>query len=159
MSTPEERDELREKIEAAEARNEERTLTDQAREAGEAVTEFVKEHPLASIAGVAIVGLAIGAMTRPGRRLGHRAAGLAQYATEAGIAYGLGVLDSAGDAARHSGDWLEDVGDSISSSARNARRDAGYFAATKRDAANDFTRRTGRKAGRAFRDTKAKFAS
>ena len=159
MTNDNNRDELREKIEAGERRNQERSLADSAREASELATEFVKAHPIATVAGVALVGIAIGAMTRPGRRLGHRAAGLANYATEAGIAYALGIMESAEDLARSGADSLEDFGDTLGSSARKAKREANYFAASTRDAARDFGRRAGRKAGRAYRDSKAKIAS
>ena len=99
------RDELRAKIDAAEARNEQRTLTDYAKDAQETATTFVKDHPFAAIGGVALIGLIIGALTPPGRRAvgraGSRAAGLAAMAAELGIAYGTGLMDAAGDTARH----------------------------------------------------------
>ncbi|ABC63235.1 hypothetical protein [Erythrobacter litoralis] len=158
MSTDEKRDELRERIEAGEKRAEERSLADSAREAGELATEFVKAHPVATVAGVAVLGIVIGAMTKPGRRLGSRAADLTSYAAEAGIAYAMGVIDAAGDFAgdvkQASGDAIEDIGDSIDRNTRKAKREGSYLASTARDTAHDYARRAGRKAGRSFRGAK-----
>lgn len=154
----EKREELREKIEAAEARNEARSLGDQAREASEKAAEFVKEHPFATIAGVALVGLAIGAMTRPGRRLGRRGTALAAMAAEFGMSYAREALELAEDTARTGKDKLEDLGDSIGASARNLRRDATYYAESSTDKARNFGRSAGRKAGRAMRDARRKVA-
>ncbi|MEP2235292.1 MAG: hypothetical protein ABJM58_04865 [Alteripontixanthobacter sp.] len=154
------RDELREKIEAAEARNEERSLADYAREAQETATGFVKDHPLTTIFGVAALGLIIGALTPPGRRMvsraGHRASGLAAMAAELGIAYGTGMLDAAGDAARTGQDHLEDLGDDIGRKARGFRRGAGLTAANTGDDIRTLTRRASRKTGRTIRDLKAR---
>ena len=155
MTTDESRDALRQRIEAGEARLAERDFVAAAQEAGTAAKEFVREHPLATVAGVAILGLAIGAMTKPGRRLGNRAAGLATYATEAGIAYAMGVIDAAGDLAGDAyaagSDKLEDVGDGIDRTARKAKREGSYLASSARDTVHDIGRRAGRKAGRTFR--------
>lgn len=114
MTENEKRDRLRERIDAAEARNAARTVADQAREAAATATDFVKRHPLATVAGVAVAGLAIGAMTRPGRRAGKkaskRAGAFASYAAEIGLAYATGLLDKAGDAARTGQDKLSELG-------------------------------------------------
>ena len=77
--TPNEpRDELRAKIEARERRIAERTLADEAREAAEVATEYVKQHPLQVVGGAIAVGLLLGLMTRPGRRaVGNAASGTA----------------------------------------------------------------------------------
>lgn len=69
------RDALRAKIEAAERRNAERTLADQAREAAEAATEYTRSHPLTVIGGALALGLLAGLATRPGRRVAARAVG------------------------------------------------------------------------------------
>lgn len=154
------REELREKIEAAEARNEERTFGDMAREARDSATGFVKEHPIATVAGVAAIGLAIGAMTRPGRRVGSRVgkrgAALAAMAAEFGMSYAREVLELAEGAAATGKDKLEDLGDSIGESARGLRRDAAYYADSTTDKARSFGRRAGKKAGRAMRDLRAR---
>ncbi|MBU2033289.1 MAG: hypothetical protein KKH37_05910, partial [Alphaproteobacteria bacterium] len=89
---------LREKIGAAEQRNEERSVGDIAREAADTVTDFAKRHPLATVAGAIGLGLAIGAMTRPGRRLTRRTGALAAMAADTAMSYGLNAFDRAGTA-------------------------------------------------------------
>ncbi len=159
MSSKEKRDELRAKIEAGEQRNAERSVGDYARDASEGATRFVKEHPVAAVAGVAAVGLAIGAMTRPGRRAGKRAGALATYATDMGLAYASGLLDQAGDVARAGGDRLEDFGDDIALTARKARRSAVSTAGNTQDDVLSLSRKAARRAGRSYRDAKARIAS
>ena len=158
LTDEERRENLRERIEAAETRNEERSLGDYAREATDTATEFVKEHPITAIAGVAAIGLAIGAMTRPGRRLGRRAGAIATYASEMGLAYASGLLDQAGDLARAGGDKIEDFGDDIAHSARSAKRNAAFFANSKSDDARYASRKMGRRASRSYRNAKARIA-
>jgi ElaB/YqjD/DUF883 family membrane-anchored ribosome-binding protein len=162
MSNSDSRDALRQRIEQGEARLAERDFARVAGEAAKAATDFVRAHPVASVAGVAIVALVIGAMTRPGRRLGNRAAGLASYATEAGLAYALGVLDAASDLAddvRETGtEKLEDLSDSFERTTRKAKREGTYLAASARDAVHDLSRRAGRQAGRTFRNTRKRMS-
>lgn len=160
MTIDDKRDALRARIEDGERRLAERDFAAAAKEAGTLATEFVKANPVATIAGVAVIGIMIGAMTRPGRRLGNRAADLASYATEAGVAYAMGLLDAAGELAEDvkqvSGEKLEDAGDALDRTARTAKREGTYLASTARDAAHDLGRRAGRKAGRTFRKTKSR---
>ncbi|WP_435417673.1 hypothetical protein WAB17_12490 [Parerythrobacter aurantius] len=162
MSASDSRDALRARIEEGQARLQQRDLVRAAGDAAKSAGDFVKAHPVASVAGVAVVALLIGAMTRPGRRFSSRAAGVAGYAKEAGIAYALGLLDTVGDAAsdarRTGGDSLQDVGDRIDRTARKARREGRYLAATARDAVHSFGRTAGRKAGRAIRDGRSGFS-
>ena len=73
LTDEQKREKLRERIEAGEQRNEERTLAEQAKDAADSAMEFTKKHPFAVVGGVLLAGLAIGAMTRPGRRIGRRA--------------------------------------------------------------------------------------
>ena len=158
MSTIESRDALRQRIEDGENRLAQRDLVQSANEVAKAATDFVRAHPVASVAGVAVIALVIGSMTRPGRRLGNRAAGFASYASEAGMAYALGLLDAATDVAddvrRTSAEKIEDLGDSIDRTTRKAKRESSYMAATARDTVHDLGRRAGRKAGRTFRSTR-----
>lgn len=155
MTNEEKRDELRERIEAAERRNEERSLADYARDATDTATEFVKDHPLVAVAGVAAIGLAIGAMTRPGRRYareaGARTSAFATYISELGLAYASGLLDTAGDAALAGRDKLEDLGDAVGDSSRSLRRAAAHRAGDTSDAARRLKRDLGKKTSRSFR--------
>lgn len=145
MTEDEKRDSLRQRIDAAEARNAQRTLADQARDAAASAGEFVKRHPLATVAGVAALGVAIGAMTRPGRsagkKAGKRASKFASYAAEIGLAYATGLLDRAGKAARAGQDKLGDLG--------GAAAERGADAST---AARRFTREVSAKAGQSMRN-------
>ncbi|MCP9223127.1 hypothetical protein MKP08_10235 [Erythrobacter sp. LQ02-29] len=158
MSTKEQRDALRAKIEAAEQRNADRSLADYARDATDKATAFVKEHPVATVAGVAVLGLAIGAMTRPGRRAGRRAGAMANYAAEMGLAYASGLFDSAGDAVRHGGAKLEDWSDDIAHSSRKAGRRVSRAAYDGRDEAQFAARKFARGAGRKYRDLRSRVA-
>ena len=144
LSDQQKRDQLRARIEAGERRNEERTLADQARDAADTAVEFTKKHPYAVIGGAIAVGLAIGAMTRPGRRLGKRGGVLAGLAMDAALAYGARMLDNATNAAQLAGAKFEDLSDTAATTARGLRRDAAY----KIDVAGDALRATTRKASR-----------
>lgn len=156
------REELREKIEASETRNEERTLADQAREVFDSATEFVKERPFTAVAGVTVIALAVGAMTRPGRRLGRRTGVLAAAATDAALAYALGLVDraeTAGAAAlRGSSDAFDDLSETLGSSARKLRRDAAYRADAAGDALRSTSRKASRKTSRGLRDLRSRFS-
>lgn len=74
MSTEHKRDELRAKIDAGERRIAERTLAEQAAEAAEKATEFTRQNPLTVLGGAVALGLALGLMTKPGRRAAKNAA-------------------------------------------------------------------------------------
>ena len=78
LTDEQKREKLRERIEAGEQRNEERTLAEQAKDAADSAVEFTKKHPFAVVGGVLLAGLAIGAMTRPGRRIGRRSGEVAR---------------------------------------------------------------------------------
>ncbi|MEO0698136.1 MAG: hypothetical protein AAFY81_00265 [Pseudomonadota bacterium] len=130
------RDELRVKIEAREKRIAERTLADEARDAAQTATAYVKEHPLQVVGGAIVLGLVIGAFTKPGRRaavgaatgtasaVGDAASGAAKTVGKAAkkrgsaigslladalIAYAIKLIDEALDGARAGQDKLEDL--------------------------------------------------
>jgi len=155
MSTQEQRDELRRKIEESERRNEERSIADIAREATDNATEFVKTHPMLTIGAVALIGLAIGSRTSKGRELTGRAVGFADHLADLGMAYAGGMASRLGDATRHGGDRLVDFGDDVAFGGRAAKRNAHYFAERQKDAARHAGRRAARKASRGYRDLKA----
>ena len=144
LSDEQKREQLRARIEAGEKRNEERSLTDQAKDVADSAIEFTKKHPFAVVGGVLVAGLAIGAMTRPGRRLGRRGSIWAGLAADAALAYGTRMIDGVVDGAQYAGDRMEDLGDSASTAARGLRRDTAY----KLDVAGDALRSSGRKASR-----------
>lgn len=108
---------LRKKINAAEERQAQRSLADQARDAADTALGYVRSNPLKAVAAVAVGALVIGAMTRPGRRAGarasKRASRIASVATEAALAYGLSLVDGAGKAAQKGQDRLSDFGGAV----------------------------------------------
>lgn len=114
MTANDKRKELKQKIQAGEQRHAARSLADSARAAGEDTVEFVKRHPLATLAGAIAVGLAIGAMTKPGRRLGKRGGAVAALITDAAIAYGMKVIQQAGSAAREGQERFGDLSGTLS---------------------------------------------
>lgn len=155
MSTQEQRDELRRKIEESERRNEDRSIADMAREATDNATEFVKAHPILTVSVVALVGLAIGSRTSKGRELTGRAVGFADHLGDLAMAYAGGLASKAGDLTRHGGDRLVDFGDDVAFGSRAARRNAHYFAERQKDAARHAGRRAARKTGRGYRDLRS----
>ncbi|KZY55840.1 hypothetical protein A3736_09555 [Erythrobacter sp. HI0063] len=158
----ERREALRQRIEASEQRNAERSFADQAKDVLDSATDFAKKHPLAVVGGAIGVGLLIGAMTRPGRRLGRRTGTMAAMAGDTVLGYAMGLMDraeTAGAAAlRSSSDAIEDLGDSVGSTARRLRRDAAYRADATSDALASSRRRAGRKASRRFRSLKSRLS-
>lgn len=161
LTDEDKRAQLREKIGAAEQRNEERSVGDMAREAADTVTDFAKRHPLATVAGAIGIGLAIGAMTRPGRRLTRRTGAFAAMAADTAMNYGLNAFDRAGtatsSAARAGSDGMADLGETLSSALRSLRRDAAYRADVAGDSLRGSKRRAGRKASRTMRDLRSRF--
>ena len=160
MSPEEKRQELKAKIEAAEQRNAGRSFEAYARDAADTATQFVKDHPIAAIAGVAAIGLAIGAMTRPGRNAGaaagRRASAFATHAAELGLAYATGLFDAASDAASHGKDRLEDFGDTLTDNAQAAKRRAVFTGGNAAALAHSVARSAGKKAGRSSRDLRSR---
>lgn len=156
MSTADKRNALKAKIEAAELRNAMRSAGDSASVAAASAGEFVKRHPLATVAGVAVIGLAIGAMTKPGREAGKKvsanAGEFSRYASEIGLAYISGLLDTMGDAVDTGKDALVDLSDTVSDNAGAVKRKAVFTGGSAAAAAKSFSRDAGKKAGRALRD-------
>lgn len=73
-TTMDTRDALRTKIEASERRIAERNLADTAKDAASNAIEYTRQNPLTVVGGAIAVGLLIGLMTRPGRRVASTAA-------------------------------------------------------------------------------------
>jgi ElaB/YqjD/DUF883 family membrane-anchored ribosome-binding protein len=186
LTTIDKRDALRAKIEASERRNAERTLTEQAREAAEAATEYTRAHPLTVIGGAVAIGLLVGLATRPGRRVATRAAGAVGTAAsgaassaaagvkgvaarggtqlgtligDAALAWIMKLVDELLETARAGQDKVEDLGDDAGSAARRVRRDATQVVEAATDSARHTARKARRKATRAVRDTVSKIKS
>ena len=152
LTDQEKRDQLRARIEAGEKRQEERSFLDQAKDAADSAVDFAKRHPVATVAGAIAVGLAVGAITRRGRELGRRGGSLASYATDAAIAYGLSMIEGAGDK-------FEDFGDAAETHARRLKRDAGYRLDSMGDSIRSSGRRASRKSKRGYRDLRARLSN
>ncbi len=157
LSDEQKRAQLRKKIEAGEKRNAERSFADQAKDVADSAVEFTKKHPFAVIGGAIVIGLAIGAMTRPGRRLSRRGGALATLAFDSLLAYGARAIDGAANAAEYAGDRLEDFGDSASTIARGLRRDAAYRFDVASDALKANSRKAARVGSRNARSLKTRF--
>ncbi|WP_394728209.1 hypothetical protein [Altererythrobacter sp. GH1-8] len=159
MSDDEKREELKQRIAAGEARHAARTVAESAKEAAGNAAEFIKRKPLVAVGGAIAAGLAIGLMTKPGRRVARQAVGkssvFALLARDAVLAFGMKLIDEASTAARTGQDKLEDLSDSARDSARTVKREATYIAAKASDnaaaAKRTATRKT-RRAVRGFRD-------
>lgn len=152
LTDQQKRDQLRARIEAGERRQEERGLLDQAKDVADSAVDFAKRHPVATVAGAIAVGLTVGAMTRRGRELGRRGGSLASYATDAAIAYGLSMIEGAGDK-------FEDFGDAAETQARRLKRDAGYRLDSMGDTIRSSGRRASRKSKRSYRDLRARLSN
>jgi len=164
MTTEDKRLELRERIEAGEKRNDKRMEFAQiAREATDGAIGFMKKHPVATVVGGVTLGLTIGALTPRGRKLGvktGRSAGLIATAlTELGMLYATKLIEKASETATAGKDNLEDLGDSVGSAARTARREVSYRVGSAADSATTIGKRISRKTGRTMRDLRGRISS
>jgi len=144
------RSRIRQKVAAAESRNEARSemsLTDRAGEkaieAKDKFAAFAKEHPIATLAGGLALGILVSSLFRgsptrkAGRKLGKKAAGLAALAADLAVAYATSAMEAASEAreagAEKLGAWSEDAADYVT-------------------AARDSALETGKSIGQALRD-------
>lgn len=146
------REELKARIAAGQQRSDQRNFADQARNAAETATQFAKEHPVAAVVGGLAFGLLIGSMTRSGRRVGRKAGSLASTATDAAVAFGLGLLDDAGDIARQGKDALGDATERLAFNMRETKRDADHYTRSLSDQATTTSRLVGRSLSRRLRN-------
>lgn len=171
MTTPaagdQKREKLREKIAAGEARHTDRSLGNSARDARDKATEFVREHPMATVGAALAFGIVLAAIIpgpgrrlsqRVGKRVGSRAASLTAIAAELGLAYGSRFMDFAGNAAQTGQDKLDDIGDTIGDNARTVRREAAHRANKAGDSAATLKRDVSKKAGRAVRGLRSRLS-
>ena len=156
------RQEIKNRIAAAQARNEDRsdesfldTAGEKAIEAKDKFTEFAKEHPIATVAGGIGLGILIAGMfpsaRRQARQTGAKAAGLAAIASEIAMAYAAQALDAVGDAGRAGANRLDDLGDSVGDTARSLKRTAGYRLGNAADSARIAKRDATKSVSRLFR--------
>jgi ElaB/YqjD/DUF883 family membrane-anchored ribosome-binding protein len=154
------RNEIKQKVTAAENRNEARAEPKAADSAGEKAVElkdkigsFARQHPIAVMAGGLAVGILVssffrGSPTRKaGRAIGKKTAGLAAIAAELALAYAQQIYKAAEEARETGADQLGTLGETISDSARGLTEDAADYAAAAAEAA----RKTGKSAIKSIR--------
>jgi hypothetical protein len=158
----EKREALRGKIAASERRNADRSFTDQAKAAADGALEYVKANPLKAVAGVAVSALLIGALSRPGRKAGRKAAAktsaLATVATEAALAYGLGLLETASSAASKGQDKLSDLGETVGDKARAWQSTAAKEGSDLSDYLVEAARRGGKRASKTIDELRSRLS-
>lgn len=148
-SDAEKREALRGKIAAGERRNSQRGFADGA-------IDYVKANPLKAVAGVAIGALIIGAFTKPGRKITRKTGKLANVATEAALAYGLGLLESAGHAASKGQDKLADLGETVGEKARAWQSTAAKEGSELSDYLVKVAKRSGKRAGKTIDELRSR---
>jgi hypothetical protein len=139
------RKQIKNKVTAAEARNEtrsEQTLMDRAGEkaveAKDKFTAFAKEHPVTTVAGGLAIGVLISTMFRgsptrkAGKKLGTKAAALAAIGAELAMAYAQQAWEAAEEAGRTGATKLDHLGDTIGKGAHDVGEDAAGYAASAR---------------------------
>lgn len=181
--TNDSRDALRARIEAAERRNAERTLADDARDAAKAAADYTRANPLAVIGGAVAVGLVIGLLTQPGRRAAkqvvNRASDAVSGATssatsgiksitarggsrigtmfgEAVLAYVMTLIDEAMETARAGQDRAGELGDAAGAQARKIKTGAVQAAEAAADNSKTLARKTRDQAERVVNDLRRK---
>jgi ElaB/YqjD/DUF883 family membrane-anchored ribosome-binding protein len=134
------RDALRARIEASERRIAQRTLADDARDMAQAAVDYTKANPLKVVGGAIAIGLIIGLLSSPGRRMASNAAsgvagGFSKAARGGGakigmvlanalVAQGLRLLDDVLDGASAGKDRLDSLGETVGERASRLRREA-----------------------------------
>lgn len=179
ISADAQRDSLRARIDAAERRNAERTLADNARDAASAAVDYTRAHPFTVIGGALALGLVIGLMTRPGRQVARRVASSASGAVsnaaastasgtktaaarggskvgvllgEAMLSYVMTLIDEALETARAGQERAEELGEAATGQARKLKDGAVQAAETAADNSRSLARKTRAAAGQAIRD-------
>ncbi len=111
MASDDKRLMLSERIEAGRKRLAEREIAQQALNAAEAATGFVRKHPLATLGGAIGIGLAIGALNKSSRKMGKGGRILTGILLDAALTYGAKLIEQATENARKrvdEGDELTD---------------------------------------------------
>jgi hypothetical protein len=159
------RQQLRNKVAAGEARNRDLGRTTIVDRAGEAAIEakdrfvgFAKEHPIATVAGGLALGVLVSSLFKrsPTRKLGNaaakRAGTIAALGAEFALAYAQQAMTMANEAGREGAHKLGELGETVGSSARSTGRAAVDRAGDLTEAARLVTRETGKRLGKALRN-------
>ena len=155
------RADIKNRITAAQARNEERegiTLTDKLGEkaiaAKDNFTDFAKEHPVATVAGGLAIGVLISAMFRnsptrkAGRYAGARAAGIAAIGSEMAVAFAHQVMETASRARDAGAEMAHELGDRAHEVADKVGHNASETAESARISAREIGRSIARSISR-----------
>ncbi len=179
----EKRDSLRARIEAAERRNSERSLADQARTAANAAVDYTRANPLTVIGGALAAGLVIGLLTRPGRRVAGKAlhstadaiSGAASSASsgvknitsrggsqlgrmigQAAVTYAMTLIDDMVETARAGQERAGELGEAAGTQAKRLTSNASDAAGSAADNTRALARKTRDAALDAVRDLRSK---
>ncbi|RJY08421.1 hypothetical protein [Aurantiacibacter aquimixticola] len=159
-TTEEKREEIKARIAAAQEREASRSrsyterATEVASDAGEAFTDFVKKHPIASAVGGVALGVLIAGMFKGPRqaavRGGTKAVGLAAVGAEIASGFASQLMDDAQDLGRSGARKAEDLADTAGDRARSLKRSAKHTGGDAADAARIARRETGKAIARAL---------
>lgn len=151
---------LKDKIAEGEKRQAQRSFADQAKDAADSALGYVRANPLKTVAAVAVSALVIGALTRPGRKMGkkvgRKTGKLAGVATDAAIAYGLSLLNGVSGAASKGQDKLADIGGKVGDTASSWSSAAAKEGSQLSDYLVDAARRGGKRAGKTIDDLRGR---
>lgn len=145
---------LQARIEAARARNAARSVSNAARQGAIQARDFVREHPLVTLAGAATVGIALGMMTKPGRALAGRGKALAAMAGQIALTMAGEAASKARRAAMTGKDQAEDVSAAISNQLREGIAQGEYLGERARIKASSLSRRAVSTARRGLRSVR-----
>ena len=156
------RTQIKKKVAAGQARNQDAGRTTIVDRAGEAAIEakdkftaFAKEHPITTIAGGIAIGILVAGMFKGPRQAaikgGSKAAGLAAIGAELALAYAQQAMEAAGEAASVGKEKLGEFGGTAAVTARSAGRTAADRAGEVSETALAVTRDAGKRLGKAIR--------
>jgi len=149
------RTQLKQKVSAAQKRNAGRETTttivdragERAIEAKDKFTEFVREHPIATVAGGLAIGILVSGLFKrsPTRKLGKRAAttagSLAAIGAELAMSYAQQALEAANEAGKIGAEKLDELGSAAKSAGRGAAGQASDLGETARSVAKSAGKR------------------
>jgi hypothetical protein len=156
------RKEIKQKVAAAESRNQARSQPpslperagEKAIEAKDKFTAFARQHPIATVAGGLAIGVLVSSLFRgsptrkAGKKIGQKTAAWAGIAAELALAYAQQAMETAKDARDAGAETLGDWGGSLSKGAHDLGEDAADYVASARASA----RETGKSIRQALRD-------
>jgi ElaB/YqjD/DUF883 family membrane-anchored ribosome-binding protein len=153
------RQEIKDRIAASQARQQSQQARPLGDRLGESAIEtkdnlaaFAKEHPYLTVGAGLAAGILIAGMfpsaRRAARKGGTQAAAIGALGTEVVMSTLHDLLGAGSEAGRAGAERVDDFGDAIGDTARQARRDAGYMAAQASDQARIARRNTGKSLSR-----------